>query len=83
MQNNENGEVAVAVIVPSLALSDHAHALEQFARRPNVSPKVHSSDTYPSFERFWKAIFGAQLDCRLGLWHFLNRIYRECYEKVM
>jgi hypothetical protein len=75
-QNNENGEVAVAVIVPSLALSDHAHASEHFARRPNVNPRVHSSDTYPNFERFWKAIFGAQLDCRLGLWHFINRLYR-------
>jgi hypothetical protein len=75
-QNNENGEIAVAVIIPSLALSNHAHASEQFARCHNVNPKVHSSDTWPSNERFWKVVFGPQLCCHLGLWHFTNRIYR-------
>jgi hypothetical protein len=69
-QNNENGEIAVAVIVPSLALSDHDHASEQFTRCHNMNPKVHSSN-----ERFWKVVFGPQLCCRLGLWYFTNRIY--------
>jgi hypothetical protein len=75
-QNNKNGMVANAVIVPNFALSNHDHASEQLLRRPNVNPKVHLSDTYPSLERLWKVVFGAQLGCRLGLWHVLNRIYR-------
>jgi hypothetical protein len=65
--NTETGEVAVAVIVPSLKAEDRAHAAEQFARRKNVCPKVHYSDTWPASERFWKTIFGAYLVCRLGL----------------
>jgi hypothetical protein len=45
-QNNKNGKVSMAVIVPSLALSDHAYALEQFVRCSKVNPKVHSSEIY-------------------------------------
>jgi hypothetical protein len=74
--NTETGEVAVAVIVPTAKAKDRAHAAEQFARRKNVCPKVHYSDTWPASERFWKTIFGVALVCRLGLFHWLNRIIK-------
>jgi hypothetical protein len=74
--STETGEVACAVVVRTTAIQEAAHAVEQFLRREKVSPKVISTDTWPSNLECWKLLFGDTVVGRLGLWHFLNRIYR-------
>jgi hypothetical protein len=69
----DTGEIAVVALVPTTKTSDLAHAAEQFSRRPNVSPKVHFSDTWPNKEAFWKLLF-PNIICLLGLFHFMHRI---------
>jgi hypothetical protein len=54
--------------------------MEQFARQRNVRPRVISTDTWPSNTKFWKLLFGDTVVGRLGLWHFINRIYRTLRE---
>jgi hypothetical protein len=54
--------------------------VEQFLRRQNVQPKVISADTWPSNTKFWKLLLGESVVGRLGLWHFINRIYRTLRE---
>jgi hypothetical protein len=76
----ETGEVACAIVVRSTAIKEAAHAVEQFVRRKNVVPKVISTDTWPSNTDFWKLLFGDTVVGRLGLWHFVNRIYRTLRE---
>jgi hypothetical protein len=76
----ETGEVACAVVVPTTAIKEAAHAVEQFLRRKNVKPKVISTDTWPSNTKFWKILLGDEVVGRLGLWHFINRIYRTLRE---
>ncbi len=80
--NIETGEVAVALIVPAVKAKDCAHAEEQFARRKNVCPKVHYSDTWPAREQFWKTVFGAALVCPLGLFHWLYRIIKTLQKEL-
>jgi len=72
----ETGEIPFAVITPTTSTSDFAHAVEQFARRPNVSVKQVSTDTWPNKDAFWKMIFGPAIYGALGFFHFLNRIIR-------
>jgi hypothetical protein len=76
----ETGEIACAVVVPTTGIKEAAHAVEQFIRRKNVKPKVLSTDTWPSNTKFWKLLFGDSVVGRLGLWHFINRIYRTLRE---
>jgi hypothetical protein len=76
----ETGKVACAIVVPTTAIKDAAHAVEQFVRRTNVRPKVISTDTWPSNTKFWKLMFGDSVVGQLGLWHFINRIYRTLRE---
>ena len=71
----KTGEVAAAVLVPSTGLADFAHAAECLARRENWDPKVFYSDLWPANEEFWKLILPDVLG-RLGLYHFINRIYK-------
>ena len=76
----ETGEVACAAVVPTTAIKEAAHAVEQFLRRKNAKPKVISTDTWPSTTKFWKLLFGDSVVGRLGLWHFINRICRTLRE---
>ena len=70
---NEFGEIASAVIVQSEEQKHYSHQAEQFARRHNVSPKVHVSDICPQGTALWQTLF-KNVVCVLGWFHFLNRI---------
>lgn len=72
----ETGEIATAVMVGSTKTRDLAHAAEQLARRKGFNPTAMYSNTWPNNEPFWKLVFGNQLEGRLGLFHFLQRIIR-------
>jgi hypothetical protein len=72
--STETGEIACAAVVPTTAIAEAAHAIEQFLRRKNVNPKVISTDTWPRNTKFWKLMFGDTVVGRLGLWHFINRL---------
>ena len=68
-------EIVSLAIVPSTKLFDVSHLLQQSTRRrTNFKPGVVYTDTIPNGERFWKEVFGPEVDCRLGLFHFLHRI---------
>ena len=71
--NGRTGEIAGVYAVPSTKLSDVSHALTQAAPRlKNVS--VMTTDTIPHGVDFWKTTLGKQIKCRLGLFHFIQRI---------
>lgn len=72
----ESGEIACAVLVPNTSVRMIAHAAECLQRRGNFSTKIMYADTWPHKEEFWKLIFGPNLEGRLGLFHFINRIQR-------
>ena len=70
------GELSLAVIVPSQKASDYSHAYEQAAGRPNMEPKVFTTDICPKGIDLWKDLYGPAIKCNLGMFHFLNRITR-------
>ena len=63
-------------MVPNTKVKRVAHAVEQMVRRPGFNPVGMYSDTWPHKEAFWKLILGEQLQGRLGLFHFMQRIIR-------
>ena len=68
-------EVVSLAAVPSTALKEVTHLLRQSkARRENFSPSVVYTDTCPNGTYVWKDLFGHDIDCRLGLFHFIHRI---------
>jgi hypothetical protein len=48
--------------------------LVQMLQRPNFKPSVLYHDTCPHNQDFWRMLFGANLEVRLGLFHLLHRI---------
>ena len=70
----ETGEIACAVLVKSTKTTEFAHAAEQLARRTGFNPKATYSDTWPHKKEFWDCLFGAKMEGRLGLFHFLKRM---------
>jgi hypothetical protein len=46
------------------------------ARRPNFTPKAMYSDRWPVKMDYWALIFGRQMEGRLGLFHFTQRIIK-------
>ena len=70
----ETGEIASAVLVDDTKSRQFAHAAEQLARRPGFAPTVMYSDTWPNKQDFWALLFGSELQGRLGLFHFVQRI---------
>jgi hypothetical protein len=71
----EAGEVAVAIIAPTLKAKDRAHAAEQFARQKNVCLRVHYSDTWPAREQFWYTIFGVANCLPTGIFSLAKQNY--------
>ena len=68
-------EVMSLATVPSTALKEVTHLLQQSRiRRQTFSPTVVYTDTCPNSTYVWKALFGEEIDCRLGLFHFMHRI---------
>ena len=72
----ETGEIACAVLVPSTKTSDFAHAAQQMAKREGFRPKAMYSDTWPCNADYWSLILGSEVQGRLGLFHFVQRIMR-------
>jgi hypothetical protein len=60
--------------VPSTAASQILHLLIQSREKRNeFEPAVLHTDTCPHNENFWKLIFGACLDTKLGLFNLVHR----------
>ncbi|KAG7367320.1 hypothetical protein IV203_029991 [Nitzschia inconspicua] len=73
---SDTGEVACAVLVRSTKTRDFAHAAEHVSRRPHFKPAAMYSDTWPHKSSFWPVLFGEDIQGRLGLFHFIQRITR-------
>jgi hypothetical protein len=69
-----SNEVLMVAIVPSTSLKDASHALIQSQRKRDMRPSVVMTDTIPKGESFWKGLYGKDVDCQLGLFHFMHRI---------
>jgi hypothetical protein len=72
----ETGEIATAVLVPSTKTQDLSHAAMSLAKRPNFAPKAMYSDRWPVKMDYWERVFGHQIEGRLGLFHFTQRIVK-------
>jgi len=72
----ESGEIATAVLVPSTKTIHLSHAAIQLSRRPCFKPKAMCSDRWPTKTEYWSKVFGSDLEGRLGLFHFAQRIIR-------
>ena len=72
----ETGEIASAVMVPTSSAFDFSHAAQSLTRRAGFNPKVLYSDTWPNGNDYWVCVFGENLQGRLGMFHFLQRIVR-------
>ena len=68
------GHVASVVCTKGTAQEQHAHAAEQFLKRPNVKPSTKYSDIYPNGGAFWDELCPPDLDQRLGNFHFIQRL---------
>jgi hypothetical protein len=69
----ETNEVPCAAMVPSTALSDAAHAVQQLSERPNFRPLGIWYDIYPKGMGFWR-LFWEELLGHLGGYHWGARI---------
>ena len=68
-------EVISLGIVPTTSLQDASHLLVQSKlHRATFKPSVVYTDTCPHGKEFWEALFGPQVETKLGLFHFVHRI---------
>ena len=68
-------EVITLASVPSTALKEVTHLLQQSKiRRESFHPKVVYTDTCPNGTYVWQGLFGNDVNCRLGLFHFIHCI---------
>jgi hypothetical protein len=66
-------EVFALVLVASTSVSQVSHMLiEILPKRPNFNPSVLYHNRCPHNQDFWRMIFGANLNMRLGLFHLLH-----------
>jgi hypothetical protein len=72
---SETGEIATAVLVRDTTTKEFAHAAEQLVRRTDFKPGAMYTDTWPAKIDFW-GILVPSVKGRLGLFHFLQRIFR-------
>ena len=72
---NETGQVAAAVVVPSVKTQDFSHAAIQLSKRPNWEPKAMYSDTWPNMSGFWEGVI-PNLEGVLGLFHYTQRMIK-------
>ena len=59
----ERGELPFVAIVRNTKIAEASHAIQSFASRPTVHPKVMSTDTWPSNTIYWKAVFPLVAGC--------------------
>jgi hypothetical protein len=69
----ETNEVPCVAMVPSTALSDAAHAVQQLSERPHFVPLGIWYDIYPKGMAFWRQ-FWEKLLGHLGGYHWGQRI---------
>jgi hypothetical protein len=79
--STETGEIACAVLVPSTKTADFSHAAQQLCRRGSFHPKAMYSDTWPCKADYWSRVLGKNIEGRLGLFHFIQRIMRTLRKK--
>jgi hypothetical protein len=86
----KTNEIFALAIVSSTAIAQVSHMLvEIMQKRRHFNPSVLYHDTCPNNGDFWRALFGAHVDIRLGLFHLLHRIVdtldnrSELYWKVL
>jgi len=72
----ETGEIATAVLAPSTKTVDLSHAAIQLSKRLTFRTKAMYSDRWPTKTEYWAKVFGDNLEGRLGLFHFQQRITR-------
>jgi len=77
----ETGEIATAVLVPSTATKDLSHAAMSLSKRSGFTPKAMYSDRWPVKTEYWERVFGKELEGRLGLFHFTQRLTRTMRKK--
>jgi hypothetical protein len=57
------------------------HAAQLLANRKGFEPKVLYTDTWPAKNDFWPLLYGSELEGRLGLFHYVQRIMRTLRKK--
>ena len=67
--------------MPSTAITDLSHAATQLSKRKNFKPKALCSDTWPAKIECWALLFGDELEGRLGLFRFMQRMTRALRKK--
>ena len=66
-------EVISLAAIPSTALREVTHLLKQSkTRRETFDPSAIYTDTCPNGSYVWKGLFGNDIDCHLGLFHFVH-----------
>lgn len=70
-------EISLVLGVPTTKLADAAHGLIQSAKKRGMKPSVVSTDTVPHGIDFWKALYGDDIHCQLGLFHLMQRLVEE------
>jgi hypothetical protein len=70
----ESGQIACAVLVPSTKTIHFSHAARQLANRDTFKPRAMYSDTWPCKSDYWSLLIGNNIQGRLGLFHFVQRI---------
>jgi hypothetical protein len=68
-------EVFALALVASTSVSQVSHMLvEILQKRSKFSPSLLYHDTCPHNQDFWRLLFGANVNVRLGLFHLLHQI---------
>jgi hypothetical protein len=68
-------EVFALALVSTTSVSQVSHMLREILeKRADFNPSVLYHDTCPHNQDFWRMMFGANLEVRLGLFHLLHRI---------
>jgi len=70
----ETGEIAAAVLVPTTKTVHYSHAATRLAQRNGFNPAAMCSDTWPAKSDYWNLLFHKQIEGRLCLFHFIQRI---------
>ena len=68
-------EIFALAIVNGTAVNQISHFMVSACQKRRIfKPMVLYTDTYPDNDSFWRAVFGVDLEMRLGLFHLLHRV---------
>ena len=74
MNKGSTKEMVLSLIVPSTAVKEVSHALQQMAESRACEPSALYSDITPSNHIFWKTILKSCVEIKLGMFHIQHRI---------